>query len=100
MMTDTELTIRVVWIIPAMLRTASDGNSEVAIALQNPSYQEAVKQLITLYPGIAEHFDVETFRPRSYISIFHNDEQLVDFSTGTPIRDRDELLIVPALAGG
>lgn len=100
MMTDTKLATRVVWIIPAMLRTASNGNAEVAIVLQTPSYHEAVKQLIALHPGIAEHFDSETLKPRSYISIFHNDEQLLDISSDTPIRDRDELLIVPALAGG
>jgi molybdopterin converting factor small subunit len=99
-MTEAPPAIRIVWNIPAMLRTVSNGNAEVEVALQNASYQEALTNLIALYPGFAEHFDIETAKPRSYLSIFHNDEQVTDFSGTIPIRDRDELLIVPALAGG
>lgn len=83
-----------------MLRTASNGNSEVEVVLQAPSYQEALRNLIALYPGFAEYFDVTSAQPRSFLSIFHNAEQITDFSDTITIRDRDELLIVPALAGG
>lgn len=99
-MTESPAAIRIVWNIPAMLRTASNGNSEVEVVLQNASYQEALNSLIALYPGLAEHFDIETAKPRSYLSIFRNEEQVVDFSGTIPLQDRDELLIVPALAGG
>lgn len=99
-MTKSPSTIRVVWNIPAMLRGAANGNSEVEVVLQDPSYREALNNLITLYPSFAEYFDVESAQPRSYLSIFHNAEQVTDFSETIPIRDGDELLIVPALAGG
>ena len=99
-MTDPSPSIRVVWYIPAMLRNNSNGQSEIEFDIQTPTYQQAFKYLVELYPGFAEHFDVESARPRSYLSIFHNNEQLTDFSAATFLRDRDEILIVPALAGG
>lgn len=99
-MTGSTSTIRIVWNIPAMLRAASNGNTEVEVVLQNPSYREALNSLIAIHPSFVEYFDVESARPRPYLSIFHNAEQVTDFSETIPIRDGDELLIVPALAGG
>lgn len=99
-MTEYPSTIRIVWNIPAMLRTAANGNAEVEVFLQNACYREALNNLIALYPSFVEYFDVESAQPRSYLSIFHNAEQITDFSETIPIRDGDELLIVPALAGG
>jgi|JI9StandDraft_1071089.scaffolds.fasta_scaffold01615_6 molybdopterin converting factor small subunit len=99
-MTNATPSTLVIWQIPAMLRTASLGNGEVKVVIQHGSYKEALAQLLALYPSFADHFDSETGKPRSYISIFHNDEQLTDFSNVTLLQNRDELLIVPALAGG
>lgn len=99
-MTDTSPTIRIVWNIPALLRHIANGQAEVDIKIQTSTYRQALNHLIELYPGFSEHFDVESAKPRSYLSIFLNNEQLSDFTASIALRDRDELLIVPALAGG
>ena len=83
-----------------MLRDISSGKADIQMDIQPATYKQAFNHLIELYPGFAEHFDPESARPRSYLSIFRNSEQLTDFSATICLLDRDELLIVPALAGG
>lgn len=93
-------TIRITWSIPSLFRQHTDGHSEVQVEISEPEVLPALKKLISKYPGLANHFSEETGKPQSYISIFHNDQQVVDIGQAETLRDGDELLLVPALSGG
>ena len=93
-------TVRITWNIPSIFRKHTGGNSDVELEVADASFQTALKELLTMHPGLAAHFDPSSSKPHSYISIFHNDQQINDLSIARALRDGDELVIVPALAGG
>lgn len=92
--------IRITWSIPSLFRQYTDGQSEVQVEISEPEISLALNKLVSQYPGLANHFYEETGKPQSYISIFHNDQQVVDIGQTRKLRDGDELLLVPALSGG
>ncbi|XZE20061.1 hypothetical protein SH449x_005396 [Pirellulaceae bacterium SH449] len=92
--------IQITWCIPSLFRQHTDGHSEVQVEISEPEVLPALKILVAKYPGLANHFSDETGKPQSYISIFHNDQQVVDIGQAKTLRDGDELLLVPALSGG
>jgi molybdopterin converting factor small subunit len=96
-----ESNITITWSIPAMLRRHTSGESSLRVDLQKPDFANAVRKLLEKFPGLSEHFDIDRSVPLNYLSIFHNEEQVTDFSdTALVLNNGDELLIVPALAGG
>jgi molybdopterin converting factor small subunit len=93
-------TARITWNIPSIFRQHTGGNSDVELEVADASFQTALKSLLAMYPGLAEHFDPDSRKPQSYISMFHNDLQITDLESDISLKDHDELLIVAALAGG
>lgn len=84
-----------------MLRRHTAGKSSLRVDVQTPDFANAVRKLLEQFPGLSEHFDIDRIVPLNYLSIFHNEEQVTDFSaTALVLNNGDELLIVPALAGG
>jgi len=85
--------------IPAPLRSLT-GNQE-SITADGASLQECINGLEAAYPGIKERLCDESGQLRRFINIYVNGED-VRFLSGleTPLKQGDEVSIVPAVAGG
>lgn len=84
-----------------MLRRHTAGESSLRVELQEPDFKNAVQRLLERFPELAEHFDLNGNAPRANMPIFLNHAQITDFSSmAVVLRNGDELLMVPALAGG
>ena len=89
------LTVR----IPGPLRRLTNGNAEVAV--EGSTVQEALQNLDSSYPGFRDRLYDDQGKLRQFINIYVNDSD-IRFGQGldTPVSERDELSIVPAVAGG
>ncbi len=85
--------------IPTPLRPMTGGKSEVEGA--GTSIGELIEQLNTAHPGLKDRICDEQGEIRRFINIYLNEED-IRFLTGkdTPVKDGDEVSIVPAIAGG
>ena len=85
--------------IPTPLRSLT--NDEDTVAVNAPNLKELIAQMESSYPGIAERLLDENNELRRFVNIFINGED-VRFLDGldSPVRDADEVSIVPAVAGG
>ncbi|HBP89173.1 MAG TPA: MoaD/ThiS family protein [Nitrospirales bacterium] len=85
--------------IPTPLRPMTGGKSEVEIAGKTVS--EIIENLGSAHPGIKERVYDEQGEVRRFINIYVNEED-IRFLTGkdTPLKDGDEVSIIPAIAGG
>ncbi len=85
--------------IPSPLRRLTNGESEVEI--QGATLREAVAALEQEYPGLNGRICEETGELRRFVNIYVNGED-IRFLQGleTPLKERDEVSIVPAVAGG
>jgi MoaD family protein len=85
--------------IPTPLRKLTAGKEEVAATGKNVG--ELLKDLERQYPGISERILDEKGAVRRFVNIFQNDEDIRFLQNlDTPIKDADEISIVPAIAGG
>ncbi len=85
--------------IPTPLRPMTGGKNEVEIA--GNSVGEIIENLGSAHPGIKERICDEQGEVRRFINIYVNEED-IRFLTGkeTPLKDGDEMSIIPAIAGG
>ena len=84
--------------VPAALRTFTRGSSE--IELRAATVREALLELERRHPGIhARIFDRDVGKP--FIRIFVGAEDSAELGgLDAPVGERDEISIVPAIAGG
>ncbi len=85
--------------IPTPLRRLTGGADEVQVEAKIVA--EAIDALEAKHPGIKERICDEQGEIRRFVNIYLNDED-VRFLEGrnTPVKDGDEISIVPAIAGG
>ena len=85
--------------IPTPLRKLTNNQSEVE--LYAGTVGELVDGLEAAYAGIAEKLLDDGGEIRRYVNVFVNDED-IRFLDGkaTPLKDGDNVSIVPAIAGG
>jgi molybdopterin synthase sulfur carrier subunit len=85
--------------IPTPLRKLTQGKEEVAAA--GATIGELLKDLEKNYPGIKERLCDESGQVRRFVNIFQNDEDIRFLQNlETPVKESDEISIVPAIAGG
>ena len=85
--------------IPTPLRKLTGGAEEVNAAGKNVG--ELIGELEKKYPGIKERICDESGSVRRFVNIFVKDEDIRFLQNlDTPIKDGDEVSIVPAIAGG
>lgn len=84
--------------IPTPFQGHTGGNEEVAVA--PGTFMDIIQEIDDRYPGFAARItDGEVVR--GYLHIFVNDVEIESLGAGnTVIGDGDEVLIVPAIAGG
>ena len=85
--------------IPTPLRKLTGGLEEVAA--NGKTIGELLVDLENRYPGIKERLCEESGQVRRFVNIFQNDEDIRFLSNlETPVKDSDEISIIPAIAGG
>jgi molybdopterin synthase sulfur carrier subunit len=85
--------------VPGPLRRLTNGSAEVSA--EGATVSEALANLETTYPGFRDRLYDDQGQLRQFINIYVNDTD-IRFGQGldTPVGERDELSIVPAVAGG
>ena len=85
--------------IPTPLRPMTGGKGEVEE--KGGSIGELIENLNSSHPGLKERLCDEKGELRRFVNIYVNEED-IRFLTGkeTPLKDGDEVSIVPAIAGG
>ncbi len=85
--------------IPTPLQRLTDGQSEVTC--EGKTVTDLLADLERRYPGVKERICDEQGKLRRFVNIFVNEED-IRFLQGdqTPIKDGDEVSIIPAIAGG
>ncbi|RMH06338.1 MAG: MoaD/ThiS family protein [Nitrospirae bacterium] len=85
--------------IPTPLRSMTGGKGEVEST--GGTIQELIDNLDSSHPGLKDRLCDERGEVRRFINIYVNEED-IRFLTGkhTPLKDGDEVSIVPAIAGG
>lgn len=85
--------------IPSPLRRLTDNQAEVFLEGSNVS--EVMRSLEGSFPGFRNRLFDDNGRLRRFISVFVNDTDIRNAAwENTPVKDGDELTIVPAVAGG
>jgi molybdopterin synthase sulfur carrier subunit len=85
--------------IPGPLRNLSQG--EAAVEIQPGDLRAAIDQLDSRFPGFRERLLDPSGNLRQFVNVYLNDED-VRFGGGldSQVGDRDEVSIIPAVAGG
>ncbi|MGH9917545.1 MAG: ThiF family adenylyltransferase, partial [Nitrososphaerales archaeon] len=86
-------------IIPTALRQHTGDEDELKLNARTVS--DALKELVTAFPGLRKQLYSESGRLRNFINIYLNEED-IRYKEGesTQLKDGDTLMIVPAVAGG
>lgn len=84
--------------IPTILRTYTGG--EKAVDCSGATLQELIDNLEANHPGIGERL-LEDGELRRFVNVYVNDED-VRFTGGlaTELSDGDQVVVLPAVAGG
>jgi sulfur-carrier protein len=85
--------------IPTPLRKLTGGLEEVQV--QGATVGALLLALEQAHPGIRERIFDDKGQVRRFVNIFANEEDIRFLSNlDTPVKDGDEISIVPAIAGG
>lgn len=85
--------------IPTPLRKLTKDKDTVQAA--GTTIQDIIDSLETQYPGLKERLCDERGELRRFVNVYLNDED-IRFAQGksTPVKDGDEISVIPAIAGG
>jgi molybdopterin converting factor small subunit len=85
--------------VPSALRTLTAGNADVDVTAR--TVRDAIAELDKRHPGIAARLLDGAGAVKPFIRIFVGSEDIGALSgLDTPLGERDEIAIVPAIAGG
>jgi molybdopterin converting factor small subunit len=86
-------------LIPTPLRAYTDRQARIEV--DGKTVGEALAALVSRYPALKPHLYDEQGKLRAFVNVFRNDEDIRHLQREeTPLRERDELSIVPSIAGG
>ena len=84
--------------IPTPMRQHTDGKATVEAS--GGSVQAVLEDLGQKFPGISQRI-FENGQVRRFVNLYLNDEDVRYLDNlNTPVKDGDELSIIPAVAGG
>ncbi|HXW66669.1 MAG TPA: molybdopterin-synthase adenylyltransferase MoeB [Thermoplasmata archaeon] len=85
--------------LPTPLRAFAGGHAEVAS--EGATVGAVVQGVANAYPGLRPHLFTADGALRNFVSVYLNDEDVRYLERdATPVKDRDVVSIVPAIAGG
>ncbi|HUB87435.1 MAG TPA: MoaD/ThiS family protein [Verrucomicrobiae bacterium] len=85
--------------IPTPLRKLT--NNEELVEVNAATIGAAIAELQSKFPGIAERLVDEKGEIRRFVNVYVNEEDIRFLKNKeTPLKDGDEISIIPAIAGG
>jgi molybdopterin synthase sulfur carrier subunit len=85
--------------IPTPLRKLT--NDAEVVEVTADSIGAAIIELQTKYPGIKERLMDDNGEVRRFVNVYVNEEDIRFLQNqNTPLKDGDEISIIPAIAGG
>ena len=85
--------------IPTPLRKLT--NNEEIVEISAGTVGGAISELQRLFPGIKERLVDESGAVRRFVNVYVNEEDIRFLQNQqTPLKDGDEVSIIPAIAGG
>jgi molybdopterin synthase sulfur carrier subunit len=85
--------------IPTPLRKLT--NNEEVVEVQAGTIGEAIAELQSRFPGIKERLVDDNGEVRRFVNVYVNEEDIRFLKNQqTPLKDGDEISIIPAIAGG
>ena len=85
--------------IPTPLRKLT--NNEEVVEVSASTIGDAISELQTRYPGIKERLVDESGAVRRFVNVYVNEEDIRFLQNQeTPLKNTDEISIIPAIAGG
>jgi len=85
--------------IPTPLRKLT--NNEELVEVGAATVGAAIVELQTRYPGIKERLMDDNGEVRRFVNVYVNEEDIRFLQNQqTPLKDGDEISIIPAIAGG
>ena len=85
--------------IPTPLRKLT--NNEEIVEVDAKTIRDAILELQSRYPGIKERLLDDDGSVRRFVNVYVNEEDIRFLQNQeTPIKDGDEVSIIPAIAGG
>ena len=86
--------------IPTPLRTYTGGLETVTVS--GATVTAVFEQLTVQYPELKQHLFTPEGKLRSFVNVYLNDDDIRYLSNkeATAVTDRDELTIIPSIAGG
>jgi molybdopterin synthase sulfur carrier subunit len=85
--------------IPTPLRKLT--NNEELVQVDAATIGDAIHELQSRFPGIAERLVDDKGEVRRFVNVYVNEEDIRFLQNkNTPLKDGDEISIIPAIAGG
>jgi molybdopterin synthase sulfur carrier subunit len=85
--------------IPTPLRKLT--NDEEVVEVDSATIGEAITELQSRYPGIKERLVDDNGEVRRFVNVYVNEEDIRFLQNqNTPLKEGDEISIIPAIAGG
>ena len=85
--------------IPTPLRKLT--NNEEVVEVNAVNIGDAIVELQSRYPGIKERLVDDNGEVRRFVNVYVNEEDIRFLENQkTPLKDGDEVSIIPAIAGG
>jgi molybdopterin synthase sulfur carrier subunit len=85
--------------IPTPLRKLT--NNEELVEVNAATIGAAIQELQARFPGIAERLVDDKGEVRRFVNVYVNEEDIRFLQNReTPLKDGDEISIIPAIAGG
>ena len=85
--------------VPSSLRRYTAGQSKAQVS--GGTIDEIIDDLERQYPGVKSRLCDDSGQIKRYVNVFVNDEEIRALQgADTAVSDRDEVSIVPAMAGG
>ncbi|MCC9600513.1 MoaD/ThiS family protein [Stieleria sp. JC731] len=86
-------------IIPTAFRKHTDGKKNIDVTGSNVG--DVISGLIQAYPNLRDSLYTPADELVQFVGVFVNEKNIRDLEgVNTSVDDRDELLLVPAIAGG
>jgi sulfur-carrier protein len=89
----------VIVLVPTVLQKFT--NNQAVLECSGDSIGELFNSLEQVYPGIKSRLCDQEGKPHRFLNLYVNSEDIRFLNgTATPLKDGDEVSIVPAVAGG
>jgi molybdopterin converting factor small subunit len=85
--------------IPPVLRAATGG--EKRLSIEGATVREVIDRLVASYPGTEAQLRTPDGELNRFVNVFVNGTDVRHLQAlETPVGDRDEVVLLPAMAGG